>query len=368
MNRSCDKPILTRMSPTPLPPDILAAASLFRISGTPEIATTLGNGLINDTYLVTTSDNRQYVLQRINSSVFKDPEALQNNLKLISDHIRKSLEREQTEDIERRIITTVDTTGGKRFANVNGEIWRMTHYISGSHTVENVTPEMARLTGMAFARFHKYLSTDDAPELSETIPDFHNLDYRISQLRNAVATDSADKLQWVADIVEYLLSRSEEMLLAERLHEQGKLPKRIAHCDTKVNNILFDQDGSILCVIDLDTTMPGFLFSDFGDFVRTACNTGKEDDEDLSAISVDMNIYAAFKEGYLTEADFLTETERELLPYGAKRLTYMQSVRFLTDYINGDIYYKTTYPEHNLIRTRAQIKLLHEIDTHFNDM
>lgn len=356
------------MPATSLTSDILTVASQFRINGIPTAATTLGNGLINDTYLVTSSTNRQYVLQRINSSVFKDPETLQNNLKLISNHIRKALEREQTEDIERRVITPVDTIAGNGFANINGEIWRMTKYISGSHTIENITPEMARLTGTAFARFHKYLSTDDAPELSETIPGFHNLDYRISQLRDASATNRADRLQRVADIVEYLMSRSEEMLLAERLHAQGKLPKRIAHCDTKVNNILFDQDGSILCVIDLDTTMPGFVLSDFGDFVRTACNTGKEDDKDLSTVSIDMDIYRAFKEGYLAEADFLTETERELLPYGAKRLTYMQSVRFLTDYINGDIYYKTAYPEHNLIRTRAQIKLLHEIDSHFNDM
>ena len=156
--------------------------------------------------------------------------------------------------------------------------------------------------------------------------------------------------------------------MAQRLEAEGKLPRRIAHCDTKLNNILFDADGSILCVIDLDTTMPGFVLSDFGDFIRTAASTAPEDEPDTSRVRVDMDIFRAFARGYIGSATFLTPLERELLPYGAQMLTYMQTVRFLTDYINGDTYYKIKYPEHNLVRTRNQLALLHDIDGRLPEM
>lgn len=351
---------------------ILDIASLFDIDGTPTDFRPWGGGLINDTFLVTTDKDKKYILQRINTDIFRNPELLQHNLKLITEHIRRCLIRENPSlnenEISRLTLTAVDCRDSASFAQVGGEVWRMTRFIEGSHTEESVTPEMARLTGKAFADFHKYFAAPDAPALDETIPDFHNLEFRLRQLREAMAENRADRLQWVGDLCEYLLSRSDEMLLAERLNQEGKLPKRVAHCDTKLNNILFDDNNEVLCVIDLDTTMPGYVLSDFGDFIRTAGNRGAEDAEDLNTVEVDMDIFRAFAEGYLSEAGFLTETERELLPYGAQRLTYMQAVRFLTDYINGDTYYKTLYPEHNLVRTRAQIKLLQSIDAHMPEM
>lgn len=351
---------------------IINIARLFALEGDPTEAKPWGGGLINDTFLVVTDKERKYILQRINTAIFQNPEQLQQNLKLISDHIRRCEKRANSQiqetDLSRCTLTPVETRDGKSYADVEGEAWRVTEFIEGSHTEESVTPEMARLTGEGFARFHKYFAEPDAPTLEETIPDFHNLGFRLKQLRDAMAENRADRLQWVSELTDYLLGRSDEMLLAEQLEAEGKLPKRIAHCDTKLNNILFDDHNQILCVIDLDTTMPGFILSDFGDFIRTAGNRGAEDAEDLSTVEVDMDIFRAFADGYLSAADFLTDTERKTLPYGAQRLTYMQAVRFLTDYINGDTYYKIQYPEHNLVRTRAQIKLLQSIDAHMPEM
>ena len=184
------------------------------------------------------------------------------------------------------------------------------------------------------------------------------MEFRLRQLDDAVAEDSAGRLAEVQDIVDRIQTFTEELTFAERLYRDGKLPKRVCHCDTKVNNILFDEDGSILCVVDLDTVMPSYVFSDYGDFLRSAANTGAEDDENLDNVNFNMDIFEAFTDGYLESAgSFLTDTEIEHLPYAAAMFPYMQAVRFLADYINGDTYYKTKYPEHNLVRTRAQMKL-----------
>lgn len=173
----------------------------------------------------------------------------------------------------------------------------------------------------------------------------------------------------VANLVKEIEDRAEEMCKAERLHREGKLPKRINHCDTKVNNILFDNEDRVLCVVDLDTVMPGYVLSDFGDFIRTGANIGAEDDKNLDNVGVDLAIFEAYTKGYLEKATtFLTEVEVENLAFGAKLLTYMQTVRFFTDYIDGDTYYKIAYPEHNLVRTRAQFKLLLSLEENFQEM
>lgn len=351
---------------------LLKTAALFEIDGTPVSVSPLGEGLINDTYLVETQDDagatQRYVLQRINTDVFRDPTLLQSNLKALTAHICRSLAGSGVADIERRVLTCIDALDGSGFVNTDTGAWRMTKFIPDTVTVKAMTPERAESTGRAFGQFHTMLAADDAPVLGETIPDFHNVPFRIRQLRDAAAADVAGRLDGVSDIVTRLLSREEEMILAERLHAEGKLPKRICHCDTKVDNILFDHDGEILCVIDLDTTMPGFVMSDFGDFIRTAANTGREDDPELDRVGLDMEIFRRFAEGYVAEAGFLTETEKQTLPHGAQRLTYMQAVRFLTDYLNGDVYYKISYPEHNLVRTKAQLKLLESIDGNIEQM
>ncbi len=214
------------------------------------------------------------------------------------------------------------------------------------------------------------LSDLEAP-IGEIIPDFHNIEFRLKQLDEAVAEDRIGQMREVEvkKFVDKIREKAEQMCLGERLYREGKLPKRICHCDTKVNNMLFDKDGNVLCVIDLDTVMPSFVFSDFGDFLRSAANTGAEDDPDLGNIHFNMEVYRAFTEGYLEGTkSFLLPIERENLPYAATLFPYMQAVRFLTDYINGNTYYKIDYATHNLVRTRAQWKLFEEAEKCVSEM
>lgn len=327
--------------------------------------TPLGEGLINDTYLVTTADDApKYVLQRINHHIFTDVKGLQNNIKAVTSHIRRKLAGQGDTDIDRHVLSFMplksdaDTT----FYFDGENYWRLMLYIPRSHTFNEVSPYYARFAGAEFGRFQAMLV--DVPEtLTETIPDFHNMEFRLDQLREALAADRAGRLNGVRDIADELLAKADAMCLAEQLHRDGKLPKRICHCDTKVNNMLFDDDGKVLCVIDLDTVMPSYVFSDYGDFLRTGACTTPEDEPDTAKIDFDMDIFRAFTEGYLSTAgEFLTPVEVENLPYAAALFPYMQAVRFFTDYINGDTYYKIRYPEHNLVRTRAQLALLHRIE------
>jgi Ser/Thr protein kinase RdoA (MazF antagonist) len=195
------------------------------------------------------------------------------------------------------------------------------------------------------------------------------MEFRLQQFREAIEANRAGRLDEVAELREEIEKRADAMCIQERLYREGKLKKRTNHCDTKVNNILFDDDGGVLCVIDLDTVMPGFVLSDIGDFIRTGANTGAEDEEIPEKVNVDMEIFKAYTEGYMkTARSFLTPPEISMLPYGGRLLTYMQTVRFLTDYINGDTYYKIHKPKHNLIRTRAQFKLLQSLEAHQAEM
>ena len=206
--------------------------------------------------------------------------------------------------------------------------------------------------------------------LGETIPNFHNMEFRLEQFHDAVKSNAAGRLDEVKDLIEEIEKRAEAMCIQERLYREGKLKKRTNHCDTKVNNMMFDaKTDKVLCVIDLDTVMPGFVLSDIGDFIRTGANTGAEDDENLDNVNVNMDIFKAYTRGYMEKAkSFLTPMEITLLPYGGRLLTYMQTVRFLTDYINGDTYYKIHSPKHNLIRTKAQFKLLQSLEAHTDEM
>lgn len=332
----------------------------------------LGNGLINDTYIVRTepADAPDYVLQRINHHIFTDVEGLQRNIKAVTSHIRRKLEAEGADDIDRKVLTFIGLrSNGEQTYFFDGEsYWRMMLFIPDAETFEAVTPEYSRYAGEAFGHFQAML-VDIPDELTETIPDFHNMEFRLQQLREAIDGDAAGRLASVKDIADDLLRRADRMCLAEQLHREGRLPKRICHCDTKVNNMMFDKDGRVLCVIDLDTVMPSYVFSDYGDFLRTGANTGAEDDPDLSRVEFNMEIFRAFTEGYLRSASgFLTKEEIENLPYAAELFPYMQAVRFFADYLNGDTYYKTAYPEHNLVRTRAQIKLLESVEAHESEM
>ncbi len=336
----------------------------FDIEGEAETVGPFGEGLINDTYLVKTAgDAPDYVLQRINHAVFKDVEGMQRNIIAVTDHIRRKLQEQGADDIERKVLEFAPAKDSGKTYYFDGEnYWRASIFIEDTDTISEVTPSTARAAGEAFGRFQKMLSDIDE-QLTESIPDFHNMEFRLKQLKEAVAEDKAGRLGEVKELLEVIAAKEEKMTEPERMYREGRLPKRICHCDTKVNNMLFDKNGEVLCVIDLDTVMPSFIFSDFGDFLRTGACTTAEDETDTEKIDFKMDIFRAFAEGYISEAKvFLTEEEIEWLPYAVELFPYMQAVRFLTDYINGDTYYKISYPEHNLVRTKAQLKLLEAIE------
>ena len=320
-------------------------------------------GFINDSFVVPAKrvGETSYCLQRINHRVFTNVDGLMNNIRLVTDHIREKLIAAGETDIERKVLRLIPTKDGKLyFRSPAGYYWRLYVLVEPATSQEKVTPASAELTGQAFGRFQCQLADLPFDALCESIPNFHNMEFRLQQLDEALSADIAGRKAACKDIIAAIDKRREMMCLAERLFREGKLQKHINHCDTKVNNVLFDEKGRPICIVDLDTVMPGFVFSDFGDFMRTAANTGLEDDPNLDNIHVDLEIFEAYTCGYLKEATFLTPLEKEMLPYGCRLLSYMQTVRFFTDWLNGDTYYKIQYPEHNLVRTRAQLRLVEE--------
>ena len=328
-------------------------------------------GFINDSFIVPAKrvGETSYCLQRINHHIFKDVEGLMRNIEIVTSHIREKLLIAREENIERKVLHLIPTKKGKLFYKTpEGDYWRLYVLVEPATSQEKVTPMSAELTGQAFGRFQRQLADLPFDALCESIPNFHNMEFRLQELDEAIkgavslqpSNVRRQRLEACGDIIDWINRRREMMCLAEVLFREGKLKKHINHCDTKVNNVLFDEEGRPICIVDLDTVMPGFVFSDFGDFMRTAANTGLEDDPNVDNIHVDLEVFEAYARGYLKEATFLTELEKELLPYGCRLLSYMQTVRFFTDYINGDTYYKIAYPEHNLVRTRTQLRLVEE--------
>lgn len=350
---------------------LLAILDQFVLDGKMVDAQPFGNGHINDTLkVINERGEAPYILQRINHQIFQQVDVLQENIRIVTETIRKALEARGETDLDRKVLTFLPTKEGKNYYFDGENYWRVCLLIPNSVSYEAVTPELAYETGKAFGDFQTMLA--DLPEgtLGETIPNFHNMEFRLQQFHEAVAQNAAGRLEEVAELVREIEARAEAMCVQERLYREGKLRKRVNHCDTKVNNMLFDKEtGEVLCVIDLDTVMPGFVLSDIGDFIRTAANTGAEDDEQLDRVGVNLPIFEAYTRGYMERAKaFLTPTEIGLLPYGGRLLTYMQTVRFLTDYLNGDVYYKIHSPKHNLIRTKAQFKLLQSLEAHADQM
>lgn len=343
----------------------------FDLTGQVDSIKPLGNGLINDTYKVTTTDGPSFVLQRINHHIFKDVDLLQKNIVSVTSHIRGKLEAAGAADVGRKVLTFIPLRNSDLTYYFDGEsYWRVSLFIEDAFTYETVNPEYSYYAGRSFGHFEAMLA--DVPDtLGETIPDFHNMELRARQLDEAVAADAVGRMAEaeVQEILKEVLVYREEMCKAERMHREGVLPKRICHCDTKVNNMMFDASGEVLCVIDLDTVMPSFVFSDFGDFLRTAANKVAEDDPRTEMVEFDMEIFKAFAKGYVESASvFLTPVELDNLPYAAALFPYMQAVRFFADYINGDTYYKIKYPEHNLVRTRNQMALFRSVMSYLPQM
>lgn len=348
--------------------------SHFAIRGTVSDIKPLGAGLINDTLLVTTAeaDAPNYVLQRVNTNVFPDVDLVMRNIYAVTTHIRKKLEAAGETEIDRKVLTFMPSKDDetKLYAIVDGQYWRMMIFIENAITKQAVNPESSRAAGKAFGQFQAMLA-DIPVELGETIKDFHNMEFRLQQLREVIAKDPAGRVAEpeVQAMLKEIDARAEYMCQAERMGREGILPKRVCHCDTKVNNMMFDQQDNVLCVIDLDTVMPNFIFSDYGDFLRTGANKVAEDFQDMDAVCFDVDIFKAFTEGYLSSASsFLTRVEIENLPYAVKLFPYMQCVRFLWDYLSGDKYWKCQYANHNFVRANNQLHLLLSIEKHEAEM
>ncbi len=349
--------------------DLQHIAGQFAIEGNVAEVRPLGNGLINTTYKVVTEGNApDYVMQHINTAIFPDVDMLMGNITAVTAHIRKKLEGKHVDDIDRKVLKFVPCKDGKYYYKHEGKYWRVMVFIPDTVSKSGVTPESSYIVGETFGDFQAMLA-DIPVQLGETIKDFHNIEFRLQQFHDAVKADKAGRAAGVKDIIDEIEKRAESMSRSERLFREGKLPKRICHCDTKVDNILFDQNDDVLCVIDLDTVMPSFVFSDYGDFLRSAANTQAEDSPEYDKISFRMDIFKSFTEGYLkTARAFLTPVEIENLPYGATLFPYMQLVRFFTDYLDGDNYYKTQYADHNLVRSKNQLTLLQRAEEKIPEM
>lgn len=319
-------------------------------------------GHINDSFRLpnTVKGAPDYLLQRVNHHVFKDVPLLMNNMSIVTDHVRAKLEKDFPDEVERRSLTIIPTKDGQSFfKDPEGNFWRVLLFIEDHLVFESTTdPEIAYEGAKTFGAFTVMLNDLSAEKVGTVIPDFHNMKWRLTQLEESIRKDVAGRLKEVKKEIEYVESRSKMMLTVHKLGKSGAIPLRVTHNDTKISNVLFDTQKKGLCVIDLDTIQPGYVTSDFGDGIRTLTNTGEEDDANLERVTMDVKLFEAFASGFLDSTrDTLSGTEKDALVYGGLLFPYMQAVRFLIDYIDGDTYYKIKYPEHNLVRTRAQLKL-----------
>jgi hypothetical protein len=322
-----------------------------------------GNGHINDTILIQTApeSSPNYILQRKNHLIFKNIPGMLNNIVKATDHIRQKLQSQGTYDVGRRVMTYYSSKDGKMFVNdEEGNYWTLFLFIPDSRGIEAIeNPEQAYMAAQAFGYFQKQLSDLPGEELIETIPNFHNGISRLKDFQRSIDENKAGRVNETQELIAKILNRAGEMTSLQRWLDDKSIPLRITHNDTKINNILFDDKDNALCVIDLDTVMPGSALYDFGDAIRTIGNKAPEDEPALEKIQFNQEIYEAFAKGYLSEAkSFLIRKETENLAFSCLYMAWEQAMRFLTDYLNGDVYYKTAYPGHNLIRTKAQIRYL----------
>jgi len=331
----------------------------FALEGKLSAIKPLGEGFINDTYKVYVegSDEPAYILQRKNHIVFPDVPAMMDNIQRVTAHIKSKAKG----DPLRSTLTVVPTKEGALcMQDEDGNWWAVCLFIGGTSSYDRAdTPQLAYQGGLGLGRFHREVSDFKEP-LSEVIKGFHNIRFRFTQWDEAIRRDAAGRVSALSQEIAWIESRRKQMLDFWGLYENGVIPSRVTHNDTKISNFLFNaSDGSLLCAIDLDTMMRSTLLNDTGDALRSYTNTGAEDDPDLSKVSMSMEMFGAYMKGYLSEMkDVLTDKEIEYLAFSGIYITYEQVLRFLMDYIDGDTYYKVKYPEHNLVRTRAQYALL----------
>ena len=331
----------------------------FPTEGTPLTCEQIKSGHINETYLITTDTGAKYILQWINQYVFPNVDALMSNMSAISSFLAK---REKGRMAMIRYINTLD--GKLYYDDGNGGCWRIYRFVENSICLQR--PERKEdfyECARAFGHFQYALNDFPAETLEETIVNFHNTEDRYRQLREAIALDSMGRLESVQPEVEFALSREEQACRLHYMRMNKELPIRATHNDTKINNVLFHEETrKAICVIDLDTVMPGLSAFDFGDAIRFGASTAAEDEKDLSKVSLDLELFRTFARGFLKACPSLTEKEREVLPLGAFTMTIECGIRFLTDYLNGDKYFSIDYDTHNLDRARTQFALTRDME------
>lgn len=342
--------------------------SQFRLEGEISSVKPLGEGFINDTFLILTREEAtpDYILQRKNKNIFQNIPAMMDNIQRVTGHLKKKI-TEAGGDPMREAMTIVPThQGALYFLDEAGEYWAVSVFINDTVAYQKAdTPQLAYQGGKGIGKFQAMLA-DFNESLADILPGFHNIRYRFQQWDATLAKDPVGRKSGVSQEIEWIEQRREEMLHFWELVEKGTIPTRVTHNDTKINNILFDKQGNVLCVIDLDTVLSSTCLNDYGDAIRSYTNTGLEDDENLKQVSMNPDIFRGYTQGYLSEtAAFLNPAEREYLAFSAKYITYEQVLRFLMDYIDGDKYYKVKNDTHNLTRARAQYKLLQSMEAQY---
>lgn len=352
--------------------EVLKIASEFNLGSAPTGFSECTDGHINGTFFVDTADGKKYVIQRINTGIFKDPDGLMRNVIGITEHIRRKLAAEGG-DVERGTLHFIKTVSGDNYYEdrENGSAWRAYAYVDGVESFQSAgSTDVFSQVGRAFGHFQMQLADYDASGLCETIPNFHNTPSRYVDFEAALVRNASGRADRAADAVEFVKAHKDVCsYIADRI-AAGVLPLRVTHNDTKLNNILIDKaTGKPICIIDLDTVMPGSVLFDFGDAIRFGASSAAEDEKDLSAVFMREDMFEAFAGGFIGGLEgSLTDTEILELPMGALVITLETGIRFLTDYLDGDTYFRTHYPEHNLDRARNQFKLVADMEEKMPEM
>lgn len=354
--------------------EIIDILSHFCVQGELISSCQYGNGHINTTRHIVIDDNganREYILQEINTNVFRDLDALMDNYMGVTRFLRRKIQM-LGGDPDRETLNIIVTNDGKSYyRDENGKCWRLMLFVEESICYEKVEKkEQFYESARAFGNFQRLLADFPADSLHEIIPNFHNTPERLRLFREAVRSDVCGRASEVADEINFVLAREKFAYTLENARAAGDLPIKVTHNDTKLNNILFDiKTGKPICVIDLDTIMPGYSVNDFGDSVRFGATTAAEDEVDLSKVNFDISLYELYVKGFIEgAAGGLTESETRLMPIGAMMMTYECGMRFLTDYLQGDTYFRTSRPRHNLDRARNQFKLLEDMEQNLDRM
>lgn len=333
-----------------------------------------GSGHINKTYIVTYDDNgveKKYIIQELNANVFKNISELMDNVFSVTSYLR-SVIKAYGGDPDRETLHFIETTDGKKYYTDGNSYFRSYIFVKDSICYNSVdSAELFKSSGVAFGRFQKLLAGFDADSLNETIPNFHNTKWRYyNEFIPAVDNDSIGRAGNCVDEIEFVKARQGDVSVLVDMIAEGKLPIRVTHNDTKLNNVMFDEHTKeCICVIDLDTVMPGLALYDFGDSIRFGANTAAEDEKDLSKVGLNLEYFKAYAEGFLSEAGkALSSCEIENLAFASKLMTFECGMRFLTDYLSGDTYFKTDYPEHNLDRAKNQFKLVADMESKMPEM